>query len=220
MVVYVEPQLDRVGTGEAHTAPTLSHTEGEWAGPLEMPDKSDKHTTQNNSGKVNSRGGRRMRSIHRAAQYVPAKGGIMKLGIISIGLVMLGMTGLVGYASGADTPYGGQVLDATLLAQTGAGTGGTGSGSAGGMGSGNAGSGMPSGSTDAGKTTGGTYPEKASPGMGGDPGMRGTPGSSTGTSGSSSGTPGSSTGPTSGSGASGMSGSGSGSSSGPGGGGK
>ena len=39
VVVYVEPQLDRVGTGEAHTAPTLSRTEGEWAGPLEMPDK-------------------------------------------------------------------------------------------------------------------------------------------------------------------------------------
>ena len=39
VVVYVEPQRDRVGTGEAQPSHTLSHTEGEWAGPLEMPDK-------------------------------------------------------------------------------------------------------------------------------------------------------------------------------------
>lgn len=40
VVVYVEPQLDSVGTGADWTAShTLSHTQGEWAGPLEMPDK-------------------------------------------------------------------------------------------------------------------------------------------------------------------------------------
>ena len=39
VVVFVEPQFDRVGTGEEQTAHTLSHTEGEWAGPLERPDK-------------------------------------------------------------------------------------------------------------------------------------------------------------------------------------
>ena len=38
VVIYVEPQLNRVA-GEEQTAHSLSHTEGEWAGPLEMPDK-------------------------------------------------------------------------------------------------------------------------------------------------------------------------------------
>ena len=39
VVLYVDPQLDRIGTGEEQTAQMLSHTEGEWAGPLEMQDK-------------------------------------------------------------------------------------------------------------------------------------------------------------------------------------
>ncbi|MEO7860293.1 MAG: hypothetical protein ABIU05_07570 [Nitrospirales bacterium] len=39
VVVYIEPQRDRVCTGEEQPPHTLSHTEGEWAGPLEVPDK-------------------------------------------------------------------------------------------------------------------------------------------------------------------------------------
>ena len=37
VVLYVHPQLDKVGT-EPGTSHTLSLMQGEWAGPLEMPD--------------------------------------------------------------------------------------------------------------------------------------------------------------------------------------
>lgn len=139
--------------------------------------------------------------------------------MFSIGITTVGMTCLVGYAFAANTTQGHQISDSTPVAQGAAAPGGTGSGATGGMG-GNAGSGMPSGGTDPGKGPVGTYPEKARPGMGMDPGMRGTQGSSSGMTGSSSGSLGSSTGPTSGSGAPGMSGTGSGASSGSGGGSK
>ena len=38
VVLYVQPQLDKVGT-EPGTSHTLSLMQGEWAGPLEMPDR-------------------------------------------------------------------------------------------------------------------------------------------------------------------------------------
>ena len=95
----------------------------------------------------------------------------------SIGVAIVGMTGLVGYASAANIEQGHQISNSTLVAQGAAAPGGTGSGSTSGMGSGNASSGMPSGSADPAKGTGGTYPEKAQSGMGMDPGTRGTTGS-------------------------------------------
>ena len=109
--------------------------------------------------------------------------------------------------SAANTAQGHQISDSTLVAQAAIPPGGTGSGSTGRMESGNAGAGMSSGSTDPGRGTGDTYPEKARPGMGMDPGTRGTTGSSSGMTGSSAGTPSSSSGPM-GSPSSGMSGSG------------
>lgn len=137
----------------------------------------------------------------------------------SIGAAMMGMTCLVA-VSAANGTQAGPSTDPALLAQVSGGTGGTGSAPIGGMPSGNAGSGMPSGSPDAGKGTAGTFPEKAKPGTGMDPQMRGTPGSSSGMTGTSAGSAGSLTAPTGGSPASGMSSGGSGSSSGSGGGGK
>lgn len=39
VVVYVHPQLDKVDPREPETSQTANLTRGEWAGPLEMPDK-------------------------------------------------------------------------------------------------------------------------------------------------------------------------------------
>lgn len=39
VVVYVNPQLDRVGAATEGISQSLSLAQGEWAGPLEMPEK-------------------------------------------------------------------------------------------------------------------------------------------------------------------------------------
>lgn len=58
MVVYVEPQLDRVGTGEEQTARTLSHTEGELGQTLgDAGQIRQSQTTQNNKGYFNQEDG-------------------------------------------------------------------------------------------------------------------------------------------------------------------
>ena len=139
--------------------------------------------------------------------------------MFSIGVATVGMTCFVGYASAANTVPGDLISGSMLVAQSTAAPGGKGGGSAGEMGRGDKGS-MRSGSTNSGMGTGGTFPEKAKPGIGMDTGPGGNTESNSGRTGTSSGSPGSSTGPTGGSGSSGMSGSGSGSSSGAVGGGK
>ena len=37
IVVFVEPRLDNIGTGEPERTQQPNLTQGEWAGPLEMP---------------------------------------------------------------------------------------------------------------------------------------------------------------------------------------